>query len=82
MAAQFRVARDGSGPVAVMLPSPGRPATDLAGLAAALRAASHRTALVDLRGIGGSPPLLPGATLRDIAADLLAVTGDGPGPPR
>lgn len=75
MAAGLRVAWEGNGPVVVMLPSLGRPAADLARLATALRAAGYRTALADLHGIGGSPPLPPGGSLRDIAADVLAAIG-------
>lgn len=69
---KLRVQHEGIGPLVVLLPSLGRPGSDLADLAAAVRGTGRSTAIVDLHGINGSPPLPEGSTLRDIAADVLA----------
>lgn len=80
MRTALHVQQEGNGPLVVLLPSLGRPGSDLADLAAAVRAAGRATAIVDLHGTGASPPLPGGATLHDIAADVLAAA-DSSGAP-
>jgi pimeloyl-ACP methyl ester carboxylesterase len=72
MALSVRVSGDGD-PV-VLHPSLGRPAADFDDLVDRLVAAGHRCVAVDPRGVGASDSLLgPGATLHDLAADVLEV---------
>jgi pimeloyl-ACP methyl ester carboxylesterase len=71
--AQLRVRVAGSGPLLVLLPGLGRPATDLDPLAALLRQAGYRVAQPDPRGNGGSTGPMEGLTLHDLAADVIAV---------
>ncbi|MCB9541180.1 MAG: alpha/beta fold hydrolase [Myxococcales bacterium] len=63
----------GEGPLALLAPGCGRPATDLDPLADALVAAGYRTAAVDYRGAGESTGRYPRTDLHAIAADLAAV---------
>jgi pimeloyl-ACP methyl ester carboxylesterase len=56
-----------------MLPSLGRPGSDVDDLAAALDEAGYRAVSIDLHGIGSSPLPAPGATLHDLARDVAAV---------
>lgn len=76
----LRVRREGSGPLAILLPSLGRPGSDLDEIAAAVRATGRSTAIVDPHGTAGSPPLPEGATLRDIAADVMSAASGEDGP--
>ncbi|MCR0984462.1 alpha/beta fold hydrolase [Roseomonas populi] len=73
--------REGSGPVIVLLPSLGRGQEDFDDLAPRLAAAGFRVLRPEPRGIGGSAPLPPGATLHDMAADVAAaIEAEGGGP--
>jgi pimeloyl-ACP methyl ester carboxylesterase len=71
---------DGSGPVVLMIPSLGRPATDFDGLAAKLVAAGYTTIRPQPRGIGQSSGPMQGVSLRDLAADALSAVPAGSGP--
>jgi pimeloyl-ACP methyl ester carboxylesterase len=62
----------GQGPCFVLLPSLGRGQEDFDELAERLAAAGFRVLRPEPRGIGGSSPLQPGATLHDMAADVAA----------
>lgn len=75
------VAVMGHGVPLLLIPSLGRGQEDFDALAPDLTAAGLRLFRPEPRGIGRSAPLLPGATLHDIAADLAAVLewgGAGP----
>jgi pimeloyl-ACP methyl ester carboxylesterase len=63
---------DGDGPTLVLIPSLGRGQEDFDGIAPALVAAGLRLLRPEPRGIGGSAPLAPDATLHDMAADVAA----------
>src|SRR3979409_555610 len=71
--AELAVDAQGSGDLVVLHPGAGRPAGDLADLAAALREAGFRTALVSPRGVGSSSPACSGLNLHDYARDLAQV---------
>lgn len=71
--AVLAVAIRGSGPLVVLAPGCGRPATDLDPLADALAAAGYRAASVDYRGAGESTGRYVDPTLHAIAADFAAV---------
>ncbi len=62
----------GDGPPIVLIPSLGRGQEDFDGIAPALLAAGFRLLRPEPRGIGRSAPLVLGATLHDIAADVAA----------
>lgn len=59
----------------MLLPSLGRGASDYNEVAGALVAAGFRTIAVDGPAIGASSPLPAGATLFDLADDLVAIAG-------
>ena len=63
----------GAGHPLVLLPSLGRGQEDFDGIAPGLLAAGLRLIRPEPRGIGGSAPLTPGASLHDMAADVAAV---------
>ncbi|MCK8784890.1 alpha/beta hydrolase [Roseomonas sp. NAR14] len=65
--------RDGAGPAIVLIPSLGRGQEDFDGIVPRLVAAGFTVLRPEPRGIGGSAPLPPGATLHDMAADIAAV---------
>ena len=68
----------GHGPSVLLLPSLGRPASDLAGLAADLAAAGYTAVLADPPGVDGvAVPDPAPATLHDLAALALAGLGEG-----
>ena len=69
---QVEVLAEGQGPCIVLLPSLGRGQEDFDDLAPRLAAAGFRVLRPEPRGIGGSSPLAPGATLHDMAADVAA----------
>lgn len=72
---------EGAGPPVVLLPSLGRGQEDFSDLAPRLAAAGFRVLRPEPRGIGGSSPLPPGATLHDMAADVAAaIEAEGAGP--
>jgi pimeloyl-ACP methyl ester carboxylesterase/SAM-dependent methyltransferase len=71
--AEIVVEVQGSGDLVVLHPGAGRPASDLAGLAAKLREAGFRTALISPRGVGGSSGLRAGLDLHDYARDVAHV---------
>jgi len=64
---------DGTGPVVLMIPSLGRPASDFDELARRLVAAGFTAVRPDPRGIGKSTGPMDGLTLHDLAADAAAV---------
>ena len=67
----------GDGPSVLLLPSLGRPASDLADLADALVAAGYTALLTDPPGVDGAAvPDPPPATLHDLAALALAALAD------
>ena len=71
----------GQGPCFVLLPSLGRGQEDFDELAERLAAAGFRVLRPEPRGIGGSSPLQPGATLHDMAADVAAaIEAESAGP--
>lgn len=75
------VLAEGQGPLLVLLPSLGRGQEDFDDLAPRLAAAGLRVLRPEPRGIGGSSPLPPGATLHDMAADVAAaIETEGSGP--
>ena len=72
---------EGQGPCIVLLPSLGRGQEDFDDLAPRLAAAGFRVLRPEPRGIGGSSPLAPGATLHDMAADVAAaIEAEGAAP--
>lgn len=74
----LRVRSAGEGRPVVMVPSLGRSSDDFAHLAAALRAAGHRTLLVDPPGIASPLPSRPARDLHEAACDLWeAIDGCG-----
>jgi pimeloyl-ACP methyl ester carboxylesterase len=79
--ARLRLRVGGDGPLLVLLPGLGRPATDLDPLAALLIGGGYRVAQPDPLGSGGSTGPMDGLTLHDLAADISAVIetlGGGP----
>src|SRR5262249_53399281 len=64
---------DGTGPVVLMIPSLGRPASDFDDLSRRLVAAGLTAVRTDPRGIGRSTGPMDGLTLHDLAADAAAV---------
>lgn len=75
------VAVIGEGHPLVLIPSLGRGQEDFDGIAPGLLAAGLRLIRPEPRGIGRSAPLMPGATLHDMAADVAAAldwSGCGP----
>ncbi|MFT8244916.1 alpha/beta fold hydrolase [Roseomonas sp. BN140053] len=70
---RITVLRDGEGPTIVLIPSLGRAQEDFDAVVPRLTAAGFRVLRPEPRGIGGSAPLQPGATLHDMAADVAAV---------
>jgi pimeloyl-ACP methyl ester carboxylesterase len=62
----------GAGHPVVLLPSLGRGQEDFDGIAPMLVAGGLRLVRPEPRGIGRSDPLRPGATLHDMAADVIA----------
>lgn len=75
--------RQGGGRPVVLLPSLGRPGSDLAVLADAAARRGWEAVTVDLHGVGASPALPAGADLHTAAADvadLIGPTGGGLGP--
>jgi pimeloyl-ACP methyl ester carboxylesterase len=70
---RIEVLSQGSGPLAVLLPSLGRGAEDFAPIAARLAAAGWRTVCPQPRGIGQSHGAMAGIDLHDLAADIAAV---------
>lgn len=66
----LEVLDEGKGPSIVLLPSLGRGAEDFDIVAPLLAEAGFRVLRPEPRGIGGSAPLRPGATLHDMAADV------------
>ncbi|WP_338663304.1 alpha/beta hydrolase [Pararoseomonas sp. SCSIO 73927] len=80
-AGRLTLMREGSGPLILLLPSLGRGQEDFDDLAPRLAAAGFRVLRPEPRGIGGSTPLHPGATLHDMAADVaLAIEAERAGP--
>lgn len=73
--AELSVRRLGRGRQMVMLPSLGRPGTDLDVLADAAASAGWGAITVDLHGVGDSRALPEGADLHDAAADVAALIG-------
>jgi len=71
--ARLHVRVAGEGPLLVLLPGLGRPASDLDPLAALLVAGGYRVAQPDPRGNGESTGPMEGLTLHDLAADVSAV---------
>lgn len=71
------VHRLGEGPAIVMLPSLGRPATDLARVGGLLADRGYAVAAIEFRGVGGSGGPLQGLTLDDYAADVAHVVEQG-----
>jgi pimeloyl-ACP methyl ester carboxylesterase len=71
---------DGKGPLVLMIPSLGRPASDFDDLAARLSAAGYTTVRPEPRGIGRSSGPMKDVTLRDLAADVLASVPTDSGP--
>jgi pimeloyl-ACP methyl ester carboxylesterase len=69
----IEVLAEGQGPCFVLLPSLGRGQEDFDDIASRLVTAGFRVLRPEPRGIGGSSPLPPGATLHDMAADVAAV---------
>lgn len=79
--AVIEILTEGWGPLLVLLPSLGRGQEDFDDLAPRLAAAGFRVLRPEPRGIGRSSPLLPGATLHDMAADVAAaIEAEGAGP--
>lgn len=72
-AGPIEVLTEGSGPAILLLPSLGRGQEDFDEVAPMLVRAGFRLIRPEPRGIGRSAALMPGATLRDIAADIVAV---------
>ncbi|MCB9846769.1 MAG: alpha/beta hydrolase, partial [Phycisphaeraceae bacterium] len=71
----------GQGPLVVLLPGCGRPATDLDPLAEAIAAAGFEAVSMDYRGAGESRGLYAEPTLHAVAADAAAVIASrGPAP--
>lgn len=71
--ASLSVHRRGAGRRVVMLPSLGRPGSDLDVLAAAAASAGWEAITVDLHGVGDSPALPEGSDLHRAAADVAAL---------
>lgn len=72
---------EGGGPPVVLLPSLGRGQEDFDQIVPRIVGSGFRVLRPEPRGIGGSSPLQPGATLHDMAADIAAVIeADGCGP--
>ncbi len=64
---------EGSGPIVVMIPSLGRPASDFDDLSRRLVAAGFTAVRPDPRGMGNSSGPMDGLTLHDLAADAALV---------
>ncbi|HSI40922.1 MAG TPA: alpha/beta hydrolase [Xanthobacteraceae bacterium] len=78
---ELDVLAQGQGPLAVLLPSLGRPATDFDPIALRLAAAQYRVLRPQPRGIGGSRSPAPYRDLHECAADIAAVIeAEGGGP--
>jgi pimeloyl-ACP methyl ester carboxylesterase len=71
---------DGKGPLVLMIPSLGRPASDFDDLAARLAAAGYTTVRPEPRGIGRSSGPMKDVTLGTLAADFLAPVPNGSDP--
>jgi pimeloyl-ACP methyl ester carboxylesterase len=69
----LEVLQEGEGPVVVMLPSLGRPATDFDPIAKKVAAAGYSVLRPQPRGIGESRSAAPYKDLHDCAADVVAV---------
>jgi pimeloyl-ACP methyl ester carboxylesterase len=79
--ARLHVRIAGDGPLLVLLPGLGRPATDLGPLGTLLAEGGYRVVQPDPRGSGGSTGPMEDLTLHDLAADVSAVieaVGGGP----
>ncbi|SFZ84842.1 Pimeloyl-ACP methyl ester carboxylesterase [Devosia enhydra] len=77
----LEVLKEGEGPLVVMLPSLGRPATDFDPIAAEVAAAGYTVLRPQPRGIGASVSAEPWRDLHDCAADIATIIeafGDGP----
>ena len=72
----LEVHREGAGHSLVLVPSLGRGQEDFDGIAPMLVAAGLRLIRPEPRGIGGSAPLREGATLFDMARDVIAAMED------
>jgi pimeloyl-ACP methyl ester carboxylesterase len=70
---RLEVLTQGSGPLAVLLPSLGRGAEDFAPIAARLATAGWRAVCPQPRGVGQSHGAMTGIDLHDLAADIAAV---------
>jgi pimeloyl-ACP methyl ester carboxylesterase len=71
--ARLRAFALGSGPLVVMMPGLGRAPDDVVPLARRVATAGYRVLLPETRGIGESTGAMEGLTLRDFAADVVAV---------
>jgi pimeloyl-ACP methyl ester carboxylesterase len=71
--ARIRAFALGSGPLVVMMPGLGRAPDDVVPLARSTAKAGFRVVLPETRGIGESNGRMEGITLRDLAADVVAV---------
>lgn len=78
---RIEVLSQGQGPLVVMIPSLGRPATDFDDLSRRLAQAGYRALRPQPRGIGASSGPMHGITLHDFARDIAAIIGKNGGGP-
>jgi pimeloyl-ACP methyl ester carboxylesterase len=71
--ARLRAFALGAGPLVIMMPGLGRAPDDVVPLARRVAQAGFRVVLPETRGIGESKGKMDGVTLRDFAADVVAV---------
>ena len=71
--ARLRAFALGKGPLVIMMPGLGRAPDDVVPLARRTATAGFRVVLPETRGIGESKGPMAGVTLRDLAADVVAV---------